>query len=155
MALNLTQKMVAFLQKNAGQKFKARDIARWVFETYPEDCHAKQKRSTAKVTPLDSDAALIQQLVAEIGSNWPQTQKRFPAIKATAGRPRFYYYTVCSDAEEVEQAENPSTPGKSLGPKYGPRQGPSAESQNTERARPLPHSIRLPAHRIGRAQQAD
>lgn len=108
MALNLTQKMVTFLQKNAGQKFKARDIARWVFETYPEDCRAKQKRSTAKVTPLDSDAALIQQLVAEIGSQWPQIQKRFPAIKATAGRPRFYYYTACSDAEEVEQAENPS-----------------------------------------------
>ncbi|NBS19933.1 MAG: HrgA protein, partial [Flavobacteriia bacterium] len=108
--------MVAFLQKNAGQKFKARDIARWVFETYPEDCRAKQKRSTAKVTPLDSDAALVQQLVAEIGSQWPQTQKRFPAIKATAGRPRYYYYAVCSDAEEVEQAENPPPPTKASVP---------------------------------------
>lgn len=67
MALNLANTVVEFLQQNPEQKFTAREIANWIFETYPDECRQKQKRSTATVNPLDNETALLQQIVAEIG----------------------------------------------------------------------------------------
>ena len=54
MALNLANTVVEFLQQNPEQKFTAREIANWIFETYPDECRQKQKRSTATVNPLDN-----------------------------------------------------------------------------------------------------
>ncbi|WP_375608367.1 MULTISPECIES: hypothetical protein [unclassified Bartonella] len=85
MTLNLTNTVFNFLKKNPTKKFTAREIAQWIFENYPEKCRQKQKRSTAIISPLHSDAALIQQIVAEIGSLRSQLQKRYPEIKTTEG----------------------------------------------------------------------
>lgn len=38
MALNLRQAVVGFLKDRAEQKFTARQIAEWLFETFPEEC---------------------------------------------------------------------------------------------------------------------
>ena len=109
MMLNLVNTVTQFLQQNPEQKFTAREIANWIFTTYPDECRQKQKRSTAKVNPLDDDAALLQQIVAEIGSQRPRLQKKNPGIKTTEGRPRKYYLTASSDRAEIDQAEHCTT----------------------------------------------
>ena len=106
MALNLMKTVAEFLRQNPEQKFTAREIANWLFETYPDECRQKQKRSKATVIPLDSDAALLQQLVAEIASLRLRLQKSHHEIKTTEGRPRRYYFTESSDSAEVDSAEN-------------------------------------------------
>ncbi|MFA5593227.1 MAG: hypothetical protein WC989_07935 [Micavibrio sp.] len=112
MALNLCEKVKEFLESNPVQRFTAREIATWVFETYPEQCRKKQTRSTATVNPIDNDHALLQQLVSEIDSQRPRLQKRYPQIKTTEGRSRKYYYDAIMDmvspivgnAEKVRQS---------------------------------------------------
>ncbi len=106
MGFDLSGKIIEFLRQNPEQRFTAREIAGWIFQTYPKECRQKQKRSTAKITPLDSDAALVQQIVAEIGSHRPQLQKRYAEVKTTEGRPRRYYFTESSDRAEIDQAES-------------------------------------------------
>ncbi len=106
MALNLTNTVFEFLQQNSEQKFTAREIANWIFETYPNECHQKQKRSTATVNPLDNETALLQQIVAEIGSQRPRLQKRHSEVKTTEGRPRKYYFTESTDSAEIDHAES-------------------------------------------------
>lgn len=105
MNLNLANKVFEFLQQNQEKKFTAREIANWIFKTYPNECRQKQKRSTATVNPLDNETALLQQIVAEIGSKRPHLQKKHPEVKTTEGRPRKYYYTEQSDADEVKNIE--------------------------------------------------
>lgn len=113
MALNLLKTVSEFLEQNPGEKFGARQIAEWIYETYPSECKAKQERSTATVFPLDTEKALLQQIVAEIGSQRPRLQKKFPNIKTTEGRPRKFYFTTQSDVTEVEEAERETTNSKS------------------------------------------
>jgi len=106
MALNLVNTVFAFLKKNPEHKFTARQIAEWIFETYPDACHhQKQKRSTATVNPLGNATALLQQIVAEIGSQRPCLQKRHPEVKTTEGRPRKYYFTETTDSAAIDHAE--------------------------------------------------
>lgn len=106
MALQLTNTVVEFLQENPEQKFTVREIAHWIFKTYPDECKEKQKRSNAKVTPLDNDQAFINQLVSEISSQRPRLHKRYPEVKITEGRPRKYYFTKLTDSDEIERLEN-------------------------------------------------
>ncbi|MGF7157682.1 COG2958 family protein [Bartonella heixiaziensis] len=106
MTLDLINTIFSFLERNPTKKFTAREIALWIFENYTEACRKKQKRSTATVIPLNSDAALIQQIVAEIGSQRPQLQKRHPEIKTTEGRPRQYYFTQLTDSAEIDEVES-------------------------------------------------
>ncbi|MBT1536472.1 COG2958 family protein [Ralstonia solanacearum] len=100
--LNLGKTVLAFLKTHAGEKFTTRQIAEWVFETFPVECQAKKARSQA----LTTDAALLQQLAAEIGSQRPRLQKKHPELKVTEGNPHRYYYSEQSDADEVMQAED-------------------------------------------------
>lgn len=82
--INLNKRVLEFLKKHPRQKFTAREIAEWFFQTYPAECEAKKQASLV----LHSDQDLIQQLVAEIGSHRTQLQKRYPQVKHTEGRPR-------------------------------------------------------------------
>ncbi len=104
MALNLRQAVVGFLKDRAEQKFTARQIAEWLFETFPEECH--EKRANSRGDYIKSDADLVQQLVAEISSQRPRLQKKHPELKTTEGRPRKYYYSEKSDGAEVAAAES-------------------------------------------------
>ena len=115
MALSISSKVISFLKCHAEDKFTARQIAEWIFATYPEECHAKKLRSKAVAYPINTDAALIQQLVAEIGAQRTSIiQKKNPHIKVTDGRPRKYYYTKQSDAAEITIAEEQQKTSKQL-----------------------------------------
>jgi uncharacterized protein len=102
MALNLGKAVVDFLTAHPEEKFSARQIAEWLVATFPDECNAKKASSQA----LETDADLLQQLVADIGSQRPRLQKKHPELKTTEGRPRKYYYSVQSDSAEVAAAES-------------------------------------------------
>ncbi|MGN0921143.1 MAG: COG2958 family protein [Cellvibrio sp.] len=106
MALNLRQRVAEFLQPRTDVTFTARDIALWIFEQFPDECSEKRERSAGTYIQTDSD--LIQQLVAEIGSQRPRMQKMHPQIKTIEGRPRRYYWTELDSSEEVAIAEGQS-----------------------------------------------
>lgn len=115
MALNLGNKVVAFLRQNPEQKFTAREIAEWIFKTYPTECRQKQERSAATVNKINNDPALLQQIVAEIGSQRPRLQKRHQEVKTTEGRPRKYYFTESTDSAEIDHAErNEASPASKI-----------------------------------------
>lgn len=98
MKLNLRQTVIEFLNSYAEQRFTARDIARWIFENHREACEEKRRNSQQD---LSDDAALIQQLVAEISVNRPGIQKKEPRIRTTEGRPRRYYFAADAGYDEV------------------------------------------------------
>ena len=101
MSLNLAKTVVDFVAEHAEQKFTARDIAQWIFENYPAECHEEKTASTV----IHTDADLVQQIVAEIGSQRPVLQKRNPQLRTTEGQPRHYYWTNKSDDVEVAVLE--------------------------------------------------
>lgn len=60
----------------------------------------------ARSSFLETEVALVSQLVAEIGANRPTWQHRFPSLRTTEGRPRRYYWTNKTELEEVRAAES-------------------------------------------------
>lgn len=102
MALNLAKAVIGYLKERPEEKFTARQIAEWVFATFPAECQAKKENSKF----ITNDAELVQQLVAEISSQRPVLQKRQPELKTTEGRPRKYYYSEKSDSAEVAAVES-------------------------------------------------
>lgn len=101
MALNLAKAVLGHLKERPDEKLTARQIAEWIFVTFPDECQAKKQSSQY----VSTDAELVQQLVAEISSQRPRLQKRHPELKTTEGRPRKYYYSEKSDVAEVAAAE--------------------------------------------------
>lgn len=106
MALNLRKTVSDFLRENPEEKFTAREIATEIFKRYPKECQEKKERSTARAIPIISDADLIQQIVAEIGAQRNLIQDKTPEIKTTESRPRKYYFSDKSDADEVASSED-------------------------------------------------
>lgn len=102
MALNLRQILIGYLRDRPEQKFTARQIAEWIFETFPDECQEKKASSQY----VNTDAELVQQLVAEISSQRPRMQTRHPELKTTEGRPRKYYYSEQTDSAEVAAIES-------------------------------------------------
>jgi hypothetical protein len=105
MTMNRLNTVFKFLQERPDEKYTARQVAEWIFETFPNECQAKKQNSQH----VNTDADLIQQLVAEITSQRPRLQKKHPGVKTTEGRPRKYYYSEKSDFAEVEAAESDNT----------------------------------------------
>lgn len=101
MLLNIKARVVECLKASPGTRFKAREIAEWIFANYPAECREKKERSAA----LDTDADLVQQLVAEIGANRPFIERRFPQLRTTEERPRRYFWSEESEEAEVSLAE--------------------------------------------------
>lgn len=102
MALNLGKVVLGYLEDRPEEKLTARQIAEWIFVTFPDECQAKKQSSQY----VSTDTELVQQLVAEISSQRPRLQKRHPELKTTEGRPRKYYYSEKSDIAEVAAAES-------------------------------------------------
>jgi hypothetical protein len=92
MALNLAKAILDCLKQRPDEKLSARQIAEWIFQTYPSEC--QEKKTNSRGNYLNTDADLVQQLVAEIGSRRPDLQRREPNLKTTEGRPRKYYYST-------------------------------------------------------------
>lgn len=102
MALNLAIRVIERLKKEPGEKLTAREIAEFVMGNYPMECEAKKQSSPS----LSTDAELIQQLVAEIGSQRRRLQTKHPELRTTESRPRKYYYSESSESAEVAAAES-------------------------------------------------
>jgi hypothetical protein len=102
--LNLAKAILDCLKQSPDEKLSARQIAEWIFETYPVEC--QEKKTNSRGNYIKTDADLVQQLVAEVGSRRPDLQRREPNLKTTEGRPRKYYYSTMSDVAEVSAAEN-------------------------------------------------
>ncbi len=102
---NLVGKVAACLQHRPDKKFTAREIAAWIFETYPDEC---QKKIDISKT-INTVPALHQQLAAEMGRCRHSLLKQHPKIKTTEERPRKYYYTESSDSDEIANAEADTT----------------------------------------------
>ncbi|MDK9724554.1 MAG: hypothetical protein OEL88_06650 [Sterolibacteriaceae bacterium MAG5] len=98
MKLNLRQTVIDFLKARPDERFKARQIAEWIFENLREACEEKRKNSKQD---LSTDEAFLWQLVAEIGANRPEIQKKEPAIRTTEGRPRLYYFSLDAKYDEI------------------------------------------------------
>ena len=96
MALNLAKAVIGYLKERPEEKFTARQVAEWIFATYPDEC--QEKRANSRGDYIKSDADLVQQLVAEISSQRPRMQTKHPELKTTEGRPRRYYYSERSDS---------------------------------------------------------
>ncbi|MBF0108681.1 MAG: HrgA protein [Magnetococcales bacterium] len=103
MPLNLANTVIAFLKDHPDEKFTARQIAEWVFQTFPEECQNKKAKSKSQSVRSDDD--LIRQIQSEIGPRM-MDPKKAAQIKTTEGRPRKYYFTGKSDEDEVVQAES-------------------------------------------------
>jgi uncharacterized protein len=105
MTLSLRERTFELLKSSPNQKFKAREIAEWIHDTYPEETREKRERSTF----IESEIALLNQIVAEIGANRPQWQAKHKSLRTTEGRPRLYYWTEKSETEEISEAEADTT----------------------------------------------
>ena len=103
MPLNINKLVVEVLKQKLGNKLTAKEMARWMFEHYRQECEEKRQRSGQD---LRKDSDLIQQISAEIAANRPAIQKHNPYIKSTETRPIQYYYWTEGAAAEVQQAEN-------------------------------------------------
>lgn len=112
MSLNLTKTVLDFLQKNSEKKFTAREIAEWIFINHSEECKKKQERSKATLIPLNSNDAIVQQIVKEISSKRPFFEKY--NIKTTESRPRKYYYSLQTDIDEIESIDIQYNPNQIL-----------------------------------------
>lgn len=71
--MNLAKVVIGYLKDRPEEKFSARQIAEWMFATYPDEC--QEKRANSRGDYIKSDADLVQQLVAEISSQRPDSAK--------------------------------------------------------------------------------
>ena len=101
MALRLNKVVTECLRSQPGRRLKARDIAEWIYATYPNECKAKLERSAA----LSDEADLLQQLVAEVGANRPAIIRANPQVRTVEVRPRLYYWTEESEEQEASIVE--------------------------------------------------
>ena len=108
MALNLSKTVVDILKRNPGKYFTARQLAEWIWANKNAECLAKMERSKATVVPINTEEALLSQLVAEIGAYKKRIFALSPNIKITAERPRKYYYSEKTDVQEIKDAEKVS-----------------------------------------------
>ena len=84
MKLKLVNAVLNCLKEQPEAKLTARQIAEWIFITYPAEC--KEKKSNSRGDYIKNDADLVQQLVAEISSQRPRLQKQHPEVKTICGR---------------------------------------------------------------------
>ncbi|MCC3862533.1 COG2958 family protein [Pseudemcibacter aquimaris] len=113
MALNLANTVVEFLQQNPEQKFTAREVANWIFETYPDECQQKLERSSK----VKNDDDLVKQITGEIYAVTFKDRLQKHGIKMMEDRPRRFYFTHATDDEEIAKAEShkPSPDTKAKG----------------------------------------
>ena len=101
MTLRLRERVFQLLQEHPEQRFRAREIAEWIHSNFRDDTARKMEESAF----LTDETSLLNQLVAEIGSNRPAWQRKYDGLRTTEGRPREFYWTEKSETEEVQEAE--------------------------------------------------
>lgn len=109
MALNLRQRVIERLQNLPDNQQTARELAQWIFEQFPTECAVKKAGSASY---MQTDADLVQQLVAEISGSRPRWQQKHLQLKTTEGRPRRYYWSEMDASAEVAAAEGIPEPAE-------------------------------------------
>ncbi|MBR1777404.1 MAG: HrgA protein [Alphaproteobacteria bacterium] len=111
MTLNLGKTVEDILKREQEKGYTAKQLAQEIFRVKTKDCLEKMEKSKATVIPLNSEEALIDQIAKEIGARkkWFLSSDK---IKMTSERPRKYYYSEKSDAEEVKEAEKETKTNK-------------------------------------------
>ena len=109
MKFNIRRFTFECLKENPEKRFIASEIAELIFKKFPEESEEKRRKSRAQLVPLDTDEALIAQIASEIQPKFIKAS--YSEIKTTEGRPRKFYYTAVSGAEEVEKAEEEQATG--------------------------------------------
>lgn len=99
--MKLNSAVVECLKEHQDRRLTAREIATWIRGRYALETQKKLERSRS----LQTDADLLQQLVAEIGANRPAIQKRFPQVRTTEDRPRLYFWSEASEEAQVARTE--------------------------------------------------
>ena len=102
MALNLSKTVVDILKSHPEQYFTARELAEEVIKLKPEEAKAKMQR-----TNKSNKEDLLEQITREISARTFRSVMA-NSIKTTAERPRKYYYSEKTDAEEIVEAEKAS-----------------------------------------------
>lgn len=103
MALELRKRAIEFLKSRPDERYKASEIAEWIFQNYPCEAAAKKAASAS----IETDAQLLTQFASEIGAYRPHWEKKHPEFRTTDGvRPRQYYWTAKSEADEVLAIES-------------------------------------------------
>lgn len=87
--------IVIEILKETGKSLTAREISEIIVEKEPEFCNNKMANTTKKTTD-----ALISQLIAEIGSHYPQMQKF--NISRTADRPKKLFFNAPNNNSDCE-----------------------------------------------------
>jgi uncharacterized protein len=105
MAIELRKRVFEFLSSQPEKRFKARDIANWLCDTYPQEAEAKLANSIF----LSNKNELLNQLVAEISANRPLWQEKYSELRTSEERPRLYYWTKKTEQDEVREAESGDT----------------------------------------------
>lgn len=100
MSLNLNRLVFEILKQRPGDKLTAKEMSRWIFENFREDCEEKRRNSKQN---LSADSALVQQISAEIAAQRPAIQRAYPFIKTTETRPIRYYYWTARTVSEAER----------------------------------------------------
>ena len=98
--LNLVETVYSFLKDHPDQRFTARQIAEWILKHKHQAVQAKKQRSQV----INTDEALLDQLVREISAYRPRLQRRYSEIKDSEERPRKYYYSGICDTESGDGA---------------------------------------------------
>ncbi|CAI3934978.1 COG2958 family protein [Commensalibacter communis] len=103
-------KIISFLKTNPDQRFTAREIAEALIKEYPEFYAQKRLNSTQEFA---TDAAFVNQIVAEIGSRATTTIKSYSAIEIQdQPRPRKFWFssvktdlTLTSEGQDIADQE--------------------------------------------------
>lgn len=109
------------LKERPGERMTARQIAQIIMEKFPEAVEKKRQNSRAIQVSLNTDDAMLAQIVAEIGSQRRALVKHDPRIKTVDERPRRFFFTEQTDLDEVSTGESEelehriSRPSASLG----------------------------------------
>lgn len=97
--LNLSKTVADILKTYPERYFTARELAQEVFKIKPQECAEKMAKSNV----INNEEGLLNQIVAEIGAN--KDALISSNIKMTAERPKKYYYSEKTDAEEIAEIE--------------------------------------------------
>src|SRR3546814_6634836 len=79
MSLKLRERVIEMLASRPDERFKARDIASWIYKNYRAE--ADEKLAASKWATNKPE--LLNQLVAEIGANRPAWQRMHPELRTT------------------------------------------------------------------------
>jgi hypothetical protein len=96
------------LEDRAGQRITGRALAEAIVQDNPDWVENKKKKSRNPILREGGASAMTAQVQSEIGSNRPAIE-RHANLRMTEDRPRRYYFTSLSEAEEVQEAELEST----------------------------------------------